>query len=488
MSGLWTSGTALAAVDGSSSGPAWEASGISIDTRTLEPGDLFVALRDRRDGHDFVADAFRKGAAAALVSRVPEGVAQDAPLLICDDVQTGLERLAAAARARTEAKVIAVTGSAGKTSTKEMLRHVLGRQGRAHASEASFNNHWGVPLTLARMPFDSEFAVIEIGMNRPGEIVPLARMARPHVAIVTTVAAAHLEAFSGIEEIAIEKGSIFQGLEPDGVALFNADVETAPILAAEARLHAARQVGFGEGAQAVLRAERVTLTAEASVVEGRLEDGSFLMKVGAPGRHLAMNAMSAIGAASLVGADLDIAVCDMGSWNVPMGRGRREAILLDPANNLGIKLIDDAFNANPASMAAALDVLAASETAAAAGRTAGGRTAGGRRIAILGDMLELGSREALLHSELADHAAMERIDRVVCVGQRVRALYDALPGERQRSWFETAEELARTVHKHLAAGDVVLVKGSKGSRVSLVAEAIRALGRGHVGDEQKELD
>ncbi|MYK30486.1 MAG: UDP-N-acetylmuramoyl-tripeptide--D-alanyl-D-alanine ligase, partial [Boseongicola sp. SB0670_bin_30] len=163
----------MAAVGGISRGAAWEASGVSIDTRTLEPGDLFVALHDRRDGHDFVADAFRKGAAAALVSRVPEGVGRDASLLICDEVQTGLERLAAVSRSRTVAKVIAVTGSAGKTSTKEMLRHVLGRQGRTHASEASFNNHWGVPLTLARMPPGSEFAVIEIGMNRPGEIVPL---------------------------------------------------------------------------------------------------------------------------------------------------------------------------------------------------------------------------------------------------------------------------------------------------------------------------
>ena len=483
MSALWTSRTALAAVGGSSSGSAWEASGVSIDTRTLAPGDLFVALRDRRDGHDFVADAFRKGAAAALVSRVPEGVAQDACLLICDDVQTGLERLAAASRSRTGAKVVAVTGSAGKTSTKEMLRHVLGRQGRTHASEASFNNHWGVPLTLARMPSNSEFAVIEIGMNRPGEIAPLARMARPHVAIVTTVAPAHLEAFAGIEEIAIEKGSIFKGLEPGGVAVFNADVVTAPILEAEASLHAARQVGFGEGARAVLRAERVKLTAEASVVEGRLEDGSFLMKIAAPGRHFAMNAMAAIGAASLVGADLDIAVCDIGSWNVPMGRGRCETILLDPVDILGIELIDDAFNANPASMAAALEVLATMEPAVVAGRPAGGR-----RIAILGDMLELGSGETLLHSELADHPAMERIDRVFGVGQRVRALYDALPGERRGSWVARAEELSETVHKHLAAGDVVLVKGSKGSRVSLVAEAIRALGKAHVGDEQKGLD
>ncbi|MYF90431.1 MAG: UDP-N-acetylmuramoyl-tripeptide--D-alanyl-D-alanine ligase, partial [Boseongicola sp. SB0676_bin_33] len=460
MSALWTSSTAMAAVGGISRGAAWEASGVSIDTRTLEPGDLFVALHDRRDGHDFVADAFRKGAAAALVSRVPEGVGRDASLLICDEVQTGLERLAAVSRSRTVAKVIAVTGSAGKTSTKEMLRHVLGRQGRTHASEASFNNHWGVPLTLARMPPGSEFAVIEIGMNRPGEIVPLARMARPHVAIVTTVASAHLEAFSGIEEIAIEKGSVFQGLEPGGVAIFNADVETAPILEAEARLHAARQVGFGEGVQALLRAERVTLTAEASVVEGRFEHGSFHLKIGAPGRHLAMNAMSAIGAASLAGADLDVAVRDIGSWTVPKGRGRRETILLGPVDNIGILLIDDAFNANPASMEAAMEVLAASEPAAA---TAG--AAGGRRIAILGDMLELGAGEALLHSELAGHFAMERIDRVICVGQRVRALHDVLAGEPRSSWFETAEELAATVRKHLTPGDVVLVKGSKGSKV-----------------------
>ncbi len=483
MSALWTSRTALAAVGGSSDGAAWEASGVSIDTRTLEPGDLFVALRDRRDGHDFVADAFRTGAAAALVSRVPEGLAEDASLLVCDDVQTGLERLAAASRKRTGAKVIAVTGSAGKTSTKEMLRHVLGRQGRTHASEASYNNHWGVPLTLARMPSESEFAVIEIGMNHPGEIASLARMVRPHIAIVTTVAAAHLEAFSGIEEIAIEKGSVFQALEPEGVALFNADVETAPILEAEARLNATRRFGFGESVHATLRAERVALTPVASVVEGRFADGSFLMRIGVPGRHLAMNATAAVGAASLAGADLDIAVRDIGDWKVPKGRGRRETILLDPVDGLGIGLIDDAFNANPASMAAALEVLATMESSAASGSAAGGR-----RIAILGDMLELGSGEALLHSELADHPAMERIDRVICVGQSARALHDALSGARRGAWFETAEELAETVHKHLAAGDVVLVKGSKGSRVSLVASAIRALGKAHAWDVQKELD
>ncbi len=477
MSALWTSRTALAAVGGRPRGPAWEASGVSIDTRTLEPGDLFVALCDRRDGHEFVADAFGKGASAALVSRVPDGVARDAPLLVCDDVQAGLGRLAASARARGGAKVIAVTGSAGKTSTKEMLRHVLERQGRTHASDASHNNHWGVPLTLARMPSGCEFAVIEIGMNRPGEIAPLARLARPHVAIVTTVAAAHLEAFRSVAEIAVEKGSVFRGLEPDGVALFNADVGTAPILEAEARRRAARRIGFGEGARAGLRAERMTLLAEASVVEFSFDGGRFLMKIGAPGRHLAMNAMVAIGAALLSGADPDIALRHIAGWNVPKGRGRRERILLDPADDIGIVLIDDAFNANPASMAAAIEVLAASEPAAAAG---------GRRVAMLGDMHELGSGEARLHSELADHPAMERIDCVICVGRRARALHDALPDARRGAWFETAEELAAGARGHLAAGDVVLVKGSKGSKASLVADAVRALGKGHARDGRKE--
>ncbi|NNL74629.1 MAG: UDP-N-acetylmuramoyl-tripeptide--D-alanyl-D-alanine ligase, partial [Silicimonas sp.] len=212
--------------------------GVSIDTRTLMAGDLFVALKDVRDGHDFVADALQKGAAAALVSRRPDGVGEDAPLLIVKDVQDALEALGIAARARTGAHVIAITGSVGKTSTKEMLRDVLAGQGRVHAAEASYNNHWGVPLTLARMPVETDFAVIEIGMNHPGEIAPLARQARPHVAIVTSVAAAHLEAFDDIEGIAREKASIFDGLEPGGTAIYNMDVDTSPILRAAAEEHA----------------------------------------------------------------------------------------------------------------------------------------------------------------------------------------------------------------------------------------------------------
>ena len=464
MSALWTRDEALAATGGRAEGPDWSARGVSIDTRTLSPGDLFVALKDVRDGHDFVAAALEKGAAAALVSHRPDGVSEDAPLLIVEDVLAGLERLGGAARERCAGQVIAVTGSAGKTSTKEMLLHVLSKQGRTHAAEASYNNHWGVPLTLARMPRDTEFAVIEIGMNHPGEIAPLARLTRPHIAIVTTVAAAHLEAFPNVDAIAVEKASIFQGLEEGGAALFNADVETAPILNAEAKLYAAQRIGFGESADASLRAERVTLTADASVVEGRFDGKPFLLKVGAPGRHFAMNALAVFGAVQLAGADGDVAALDIGTWGAPDGRGARMSVQIDPVEDHTIQLIDDAFNANPASMAAALDVLA---HVPVEGR--------GSRIAILGDMLELGPEEAALHAALAEHPAMASVATVHCVGPRMRALFDALSAGQQGQWFETAEEMAARAHRLVTTGDVVLVKGSKGSKVSLVVDALKAL-------------
>ena len=441
------------------------ATGISIDTRTLQPGDLFVALKDLRDGHDFVAQAFEKGAAAALVSRVPEGLPPNAPLLLVDDVLEGLEALGRAARERTSAKVIAVTGSAGKTSTKEMLRHVLGAQGRVHAAEASYNNHWGVPLTLARMPEDTEFAVIEIGMNHPGEIAPLSQMARPHIAIVTTVAPAHLEAFESVDDIAREKGAIFEGLEPDGTALINADTETWPLLNAAAKGRG-RRITFGTRADAILAAEKITVTDEASIVEGRFSGSLFLFKLGAPGRHMAMNALAVFGVVKVLGLDADVAAMDLANWSPPEGRGMREFIVLDPVEELGFELIDDAFNANPASMAAGFEVLAEATP-----------DPGGRRIAVLGDMLELGSQETELHRALAKHPAIAGIARIDCVGLRMKAMYEVLPRDKRGRWVETAEELASDAHHLVRPNDVVLVKGSKGSKVSLVVDVLRKLGQ-----------
>ncbi|MDP3197833.1 UDP-N-acetylmuramoyl-tripeptide--D-alanyl-D-alanine ligase [Tabrizicola sp.] len=468
---LWTSSDAAQATGGQVT-KAWAASGVSIDTRTLQPGDLFVALKDVRDGHEFVAQALEKGAAAALVSRVPEGVAPDAPLLLVPDVLKALEAMGAFARARTRARVVGVTGSVGKTSTKEMLRAILAGQGRTHAAEASYNNHWGVPLTLARMPQDADFAVIEIGMNHPGEIAPLARLARLDVAMVTTVAPAHLEAFDSVEGIAHEKASIFDGLVPGGVAVYNADIATAPILRAQAEAVRATPVAFGavEGADYRLLSARIA--DEATVCQATRRGEPVLFKVSSPGRHFAVNALGALAVAEALGADPMIAAHDLGRWAPPPGRGQRERITLDIVEETFFDLIDDAFNANPASMAASLDVLIAARP------TDGiGRVGGGRRIAILGDMLELGPTEGELHAAIARHPGLSEVHVIHCVGPRMKALHAALPRLQRGEWVETAAELAPRVRSLIDAGDILLVKGSKGIKVSLVVDVLRKMGQ-----------
>jgi UDP-N-acetylmuramoyl-tripeptide--D-alanyl-D-alanine ligase len=471
VSALWTAAEAAAATGGTAQGD-WAATGVSIDTRSIAPGDLFVALEDVRDGHDFVAAALAKGAAAALVSRVPEGVAANAPLLVVSDVLAALEALGRAGRARTRARVVAVTGSVGKTSTKDMLRFVLLGQGKVHAAEKSFNNHWGVPLTLARLPQDADFAVVEIGMNRPGEIAPLSRMARPHVAIVTTVGAAHLEAFGTLEGIAWEKASIFEGLEPGGTAIFHGDIPQTLILEKVARRHAGRLISFGTGSANHHRALDLRVQDDATVATARLWRTPVAYCIRGAGRHFAVNALAVLAAVGEVGADRARAIVALSAWEPTDGRGKRERIVLDPANeHLTVDLIDDAFNANPSSMAAALDVLGT-----AVPMDGLGRVSKGRRIAVLGDMLELGPDEARLHAGIALHPAMADVAVVHCVGERMRHLWTALPETRRGQWAETAEKLAARAHQLVDAGDVVLVKGSKGSRVSLVVDAIRKLG------------
>ncbi|WP_126976118.1 UDP-N-acetylmuramoyl-tripeptide--D-alanyl-D-alanine ligase [Frigidibacter oleivorans] len=469
---LWTAAEAAAATGGRATRD-FAAQGVSIDTRTLVPGDLFVALKDVRDGHEFVRAALDKGAAAALVSRIPDGCSAADPLLIVPDVLAGLAALGAAGRARTAARVIAVTGSVGKTSTKEMLRAILAPQGRVHAAEASYNNHWGVPLTLARMPVDSDFAVIEIGMNHPGEIAPLSRLARPHVAAITTVAAAHLEAFDDLEGIAREKAAIFLGLEPGGVAVLPLGLPVTPILTAAAAEAGARAVTFGPDPAADWHLAEARLVPDATVIRAQHDGRDLLLKLSVPGRHFASNALCALASAAAAGADPGLAALDLGRWLPPAGRGTRERILLDPVDDdLAFDLIDDAFNANPASMAAALEVLAAATP------TNGiGRKAIGRRIAILGDMLELGPEEAALHLAIADHPAMAEIALIHCAGPRMQALWQSLPRAQRGEWHESAADLAARAHHLADAGDVLLVKGSKGSKVSLVVDALRKLGQ-----------
>ncbi|MCC5976309.1 MAG: UDP-N-acetylmuramoyl-tripeptide--D-alanyl-D-alanine ligase [Rubellimicrobium sp.] len=472
MTHLWTSAEAALATGGTATRP-WVADGVSIDTRTLAPGDLFIALSAARDGHDFVAEALAKGAAAALVARHPEGVHEDAPLLIVADVLPALEALGRAARARTRARVLAITGSVGKTSTKDMAARVLAAQGRTHAAEASYNNHWGVPLTLARMPAATEFAVIEIGMNHPGEIAPLARMARPHVVIVTTVGAAHLEAFGSLEGIAVEKGSICEGLEPAGTAVLHGDIPQTPILIEAATRAGARILTFGEGRANHHRLSDIRVRDGATVGQGRAWRTPFLLRIAAEGRHFAVNALAVLAATRALGADRTLSLLALSDWAPPAGRGAREVILLSGGQEgETFELIDDAFNANPSSMAAAVAVLAATHPLDGVGRL--GR---GRRIAILGDMLELGPGEAALHAGLADLAGMERVDLVHCCGPRMRALFEALPEARRGRWAAQVEDLLPHAARMVDAGDVVLVKGSKGSRVARIVDAIRKLGQ-----------
>ncbi|MFN7224005.1 MAG: UDP-N-acetylmuramoyl-tripeptide--D-alanyl-D-alanine ligase [Paracoccaceae bacterium] len=474
---LWTSTDAVAATGGETTAQ-WQANGVSIDTRTLQAGDLFVALKDARDGHDFVAQALQKGASAALVSRRPEDVSPDAPLLIVPDVLQALEKLGRFARARTRAKVVGVTGSVGKTSTKEMLRAILGGQGRVHAAEASYNNHWGVPLTLARMPVDADFAVIEIGMNHPGEIAPLSRMARPDVVMITIVAPAHLEAFANVEAIAEEKAAIMDGLIPGGTAILNADLPTTPILLAKAAATGARTVLFGTNPAAQYHLTHAQLTDEATVVRATCNGGPLLFKVRSPGKHFALNALGALAVAEALGADPAIAACDIGNWQPPAGRGTRETILLDRVEETSFRLIDDAFNANPASVAASLEVLIAAQP-----QNGVGRVGQGRRIAILGDMLELGPTEASLHVAIARHPGLDAVHTIHCVGPRTRALHTALPRTQRGEWAETAADLVPRVRQLVDAGDIVLVKGSKGSKVSLVVDALRKMGQGTPANE-----
>ncbi|SIS83690.1 UDP-N-acetylmuramoyl-tripeptide--D-alanyl-D-alanine ligase [Paracoccus saliphilus] len=450
---LWTAVDAAAATGGRAQGN-WVASGVSIDTRTIRPGDLFVALKDIRDGHDFVAQALEKGAAAALVSRIPEDVPQDAPLLIVPEILPALEDLGRAGRARMTGKVIAITGSVGKTSTKDMARVALSGQGRIHAAEASYNNHWGVPLTLARMPRDSDFAIIEIGMNQPGEIAPLARLARPHVAMITTVAAAHLEAFGAIEGIAHEKGAIFEGLEAIGTAIIPEGLSVTSILRDHADAAGAILMGFGREGMARLvhtKPEDGQLKCRARIAAETID---FTLET--TGTHFALNAVGVLAALGAAGADVKEAALRLADWQPPKGRGAVEDLG-------GIHLIDDAFNANPTSLAAGLAMLAGLQA--------------GRRVAILGDMLELGPDEIAQHRAMADDPAMEKIDLVHAAGPLMRHLYDALPAGKRGTWAESSAELAVNAMDLVAPGDIVLVKGSKSSKVSAVVDALRQSGQ-----------
>ncbi len=498
---LWTAPEAAAATGGRLDGtPDWidagVLTGLAIDSRILNPGDLFVALSGARDGHDFVAVALEKGARAALVTHRPSEVPEDAPLLVVPDTLQALEALGAGRRCQMAGQVAAVTGSVGKTGTKDMMGLMFRAFGATHAPVKSFNNHIGVPLTLARMPRDTAFGVFEIGMNHGGEITPLTRLVRPHAAIITTIAPVHIEAFDSIDGIAKAKAEIFHGLEPDGAAIINRDIPFFAFLAMRARERGAgRIVGFGAHDDAEVRLVDLEAGAEGSrfradvlgqVVEGRLP---------VPGRHLVMNALSALAAVACLGQDPQAAADSLAGYAPAQGRGTKEEL---PVEGGTLVLIDESYNANPASVAAALGNLGMAAFGhfigdqGAGDQGAGDQGAGdhgvgdqgGRRIAVLGDMLELGEGAPGYHEGVREPVLAHGIDLVFCCGPLMRHLWDSLPDHRRGAWTERSDMLALIVSEALRPGDVVMVKGSLGSAMACVVDEVRAKRRQREGYSQ----
>ena len=459
---LWTSRAMAEAMHAATNGALPDGViGLSIDSRTLQPGEAYFAIKgDVHDGHDFVAAALKAGAGFAVVERAQrDKFAADAPLLIVDDVLDALRDLARASRARLTGQVIAVTGSVGKTSTKEALRRVLSPQGETHASAASFNNHWGVPLSLARCPASARFAIFEIGMNHAGEIEPLVKMVRPHISIITTVEPVHLEFFSGVEAIADAKAEIFAGVEPGGAAVLNRDnSQFARLKASAEKQRVARIVSFGSDAKSDARLLDLSLHATSSAVHASILGHDISYKVGMPGRHIAMNSLAVLTAASLAGADLALAALAMSQVEAAAGRGVRRVLDLGSGD---ATLIDESYNANPASMAAAINVLGQA--------TIGPR---GRRIAVLGDMRELGPTGPSLHGGLAEAVKANGIDLVYCCGPLMRNLWDALSAGKRGGYADSSADLESQVVAGLRAGDAIMIKGSLGSKMKVIVNAL----------------
>ncbi|MGU3497035.1 UDP-N-acetylmuramoylalanyl-D-glutamyl-2,6-diaminopimelate--D-alanyl-D-alanine ligase [Xanthobacteraceae bacterium A53D] len=457
---LFTPAEVLAATGGTARGSLSDVSGVSIDTRTLAPGDAFFAITgENSDGHAYVERAFASDAALAIVAQDRADSLPEGPMVVVPDVLAAMIALGEAARARSTAGIVAVTGSVGKTTTKEALRIALSADGLTHASAASYNNHWGVPLSLARMPREARFGVFEIGMNHPGEITPLVRMVRPQVAIITTVEAVHMEAFASIEQIADAKAEIFDGLEPGGAAVLNRDNPLFDHLVARAReKNVGRIVSFGEAEGCDVRLTEVALHPRCSVAMADVMGTPVTFKISMPGRHIVQNALAVLAAARLIGADLALAAVSLAQLRPPPGRG----VPLDLAVKGGTAtVLDESYNANPASMRAAIEVL---------GRAPVG--ARGRRIAVLGDMLELGPDGPAMHRDLATALDAAKIDSVFCAGPLMHALWEALPSSRRGGYAAHASHLEPMIAAAIRAGDTLMVKGSNGSRMGPLVKAL----------------
>lgn len=460
---LWTSTTASAATGAERLGD-WRAGGVQIDSRAVSPNDLFVAIvGDRLDGHDYAKSALDKGAAAVMAHRQIDGVAaRDPRLLLVPDTLAGLEALARAARARTNAKIAAVTGSVGKTGVKEMLGKALGAAGDCHISQGNLNNHWGAPLSMARMPADSDFAVIELGMNHAGEIRKLVDLVRPEVAIVTRIAAAHTAFFADIEAVADAKAEIFEGLQGDATAILNADDPMTPRLASAAEAAGAREIlFFGAAEDADVRLLDLEMDEAGSTVRADVMGQEITWRIGAAGRHWAMNSLAVIAGALALGGDRDAATAALADMRAPLGRGERRSVAWAGG---GFDIVDESYNASPAAVDAAFQTLAITQP-----------RNGGRRVVILGDMLELGDRAGADHANLAQSFTAAGLDIGHAVGPHAKRFLEALPQAARGQWAETSDDLGKMVGDLIQDGDVVLVKGSLGMGMASIVRALEAL-------------
>jgi UDP-N-acetylmuramoyl-tripeptide--D-alanyl-D-alanine ligase len=439
----------------------WSASGVAIDSRAVHPGDLFIALQGpTNDAHNYVAQAFANGAVAALVHRNPPQVASDRPLVMVENTFTALQDLGRVGRQRTQAKILAVTGSVGKTSSKEQLRLMLGACGDTYANEGSFNNHWGVPLSLARLPQDAKWGVFEMGMNHAGEITPLTREVMPSVSLITNIEAVHLEFFANLDAIADAKAEIFLGMGPDGTAVLNRDNPQFARLVAAARTQGLRRIlSFGHEAKADAHLVECRPDQDGSLVTAEVLGHKLHYRIATPGEHIAMNSLGALLCAEAAGADLILCAEALAAFRPLYRRGTRDKITLPDGGSF--TLIDEGFNASPVATKAALQVLSVAR--------------GSRHLAVLGDMLELGSASPELHAGLAEVLLSKQIDSVFCCGEMMTHLYNVLPHDRRGAHAATSSELASLVADEVRAGDVVLIKGSKGMHMEVVTEALKAL-------------
>jgi len=467
---LWTGSDVLRALSKLSGvgGADWSASGVSIDTRSIQNGDLFIALSGENfDAHSYLHKAFDGGAVAAIVERgnarleayidTLSNHAERERLIEVDNVPDALEALAIFARARTRSKVIAVTGSVGKTSVKESLKKLLAVSGSTHAAEKSFNNHIGVPLTLARMPMDVDFSIFEIGMNHAGEIEPLSKLVRPDVSIITTISPAHIENLGSLEAIADAKSEIFMGMPAGALAVlplaspFYAQLEKAA-LARDLRV-----ISFGSIDGANANTHKIKLHADCSCVDAMILDQQIIYKIGMAGAHHVENSLAVLAVIRSLNADLALAGLELAKVEAMAGRGLRHIVSL--GRDISFTLIDESYNANPASVSAALETLANIPRANHA-----------RRIAVLGDMAELGAKAPELHQSLKNYIQPDNIDLVFCAGAQMRYLYDMLPADQRGGIAANAVELIPQLTAELRDQDIVMVKGSNASGMGRIVD------------------